>query len=213
MQDKISLLIGSCDSYSHLWKSFDSLLRKYWKIDCHKIFVGETIPIPYKGYENVLPGAAAWGARMLAGLERVKTPYVMLLLEDYFFSEPFGEERLNYGFEMMQKYQADKFCWDTAHPDYRLENLEGNIFKLKSDSMYFTSCQPSIWKTDFLKTCFLPEYSPWCFELSGTERISKESPVVVMEQLEKRFYFNAVRRGLQPSPGLNEFKKKEKLWN
>ena len=40
---KITTLIGSCDSYSPLWKNFDILYNKYWGLETNNILVSETI--------------------------------------------------------------------------------------------------------------------------------------------------------------------------
>ena len=81
MKDKLTVVIGSCDSYQLLWKNFDILYKRYWNLDTKNIFVGESIALPYAGYETVLPGInLPWGQRMLMGLEQVTTPYVCFLL-------------------------------------------------------------------------------------------------------------------------------------
>jgi hypothetical protein len=33
MEDKLSVIIGSCDSYQPLWKNFDILFKRYWNLN------------------------------------------------------------------------------------------------------------------------------------------------------------------------------------
>jgi len=214
MKDKLTVVIGSCDLYSPLWKNFDILYKRYWNLETKNIFVGETIPIPYDGYENVLPGHnIAWGYRMLQGLEKVQTEYVCLLLEDYYFTEPITQDFIKNHVEILNKYSAQKIMFDKLYPPdvYTLKQLEDDLFLFDRNSQYLNSVQPAIWKTDYLKDVLKPHYSPWNFEVEGNAYTSHINPTVLLKARNESVYFNFSRIGGRISEGWEKIFEKEKL--
>lgn len=216
MKDKLTVVIGSCDSYKNMWKNFDILFKRYWNVDTNNIFVGETIPIPYNGYKNVLPGInLPWGQRILEGLDLVKTEYVCLLLEDYYFTENIDTNFIQQHIDILEERGADKVMFDKLYPPdiYSLIQLESDLFQFRRQSMYLNSVQPAIWKTDYIKDVLKPDYSPWDFELKGNFYTSTINPKILLKAREKSVYFNYSRVGGRLSEGWQEVFEKENLTN
>jgi hypothetical protein len=214
MKDKLSVVIGTCDLYSPLWKNFDILYKKYWNVDTRNIFVGETNPILYEGYENILPGNnLPWGYRMLQGINEVKTEYVCLLLEDYYFTEPITKKFIEEHISILEKYSAQKIMFDKLYPPdvYTLKQLENDLFLFDKNSQYLNSVQPAIWKTEYLKDVLKPSYSPWNFEVEGNGYTSMLNPTVLLKAREESVYFNFSRIGGRISEGWEKVFEKEGL--
>jgi len=208
----ISAVIGTCDSYSHLWKNFDILFKRYWKLETANYIAGETLPFPYEGYKSVLPGQCDWGARMLACLEQVQTPYVFFILEDYYLTEEIDETAIQEHIALLEKYNADKIMLDIiGHGEYSLKLLEDNLYVFDLNSNYLNSVQPSIWKTEYLKTVLKKYYSPWQFELEGNLFTSSISPKVLIKARQQPIYFNYARVGGIVSNGWEVVFQKENL--
>ncbi len=213
MKDKLSVLIGSCDSYSKYWNNFDILFKRYWKVNTNNIFVGETKPFS-PSYINVLPGTGLpWGERILAGLDKINTEYVVFLLEDYYLTEEINKTFLEKHVEILKQYNADKVMFDKLYPPnvYYLTQIESDLYKFDQFSPYLNSVQPAIWKTEFLKIVLKPEYSPWEFELKGNDFTSKLIHTILLKARPSSVYFNLVRKGNILSSGWEEIFKKENL--
>lgn len=216
MNNKLTVVIGSCDSYQPLWKNFDILYKRYWNLETNNIFVGETTPIPYDGYYNVLPGKdLSWGYRMLQGLELVSTPYVCFLLEDYYFTETISESFIQDHINIMEQMNADKIMFDKIYPPdvYSLKHLSDDLYQFNNHSMYLNSVQPAIWKTEYIKQVLHPSYSPWQFELDGNSFTQTLTPKIILKAREKSVYFNYARVGGRISEGWQEVFIKEGLTN
>lgn len=213
--NKVSLLVGSSDAYSHVLKNFFILLDRYFRVDCEIILVGETISCG-KDVTEILPGIKPWGERILAGLEKVKAPYCLFFLDDYYLSETFDEDIVENGINLLNEFGADKVLFDVLYPPgvYSLSHQRDNIYSFNLDSDYLLSVQPGLWKTEYLKETLKPEYSPWDFEVLGNSYARKLGRVALLEARSKKLYFNAYRRGGFPEIGLEEFLKSQKLtWN
>ena len=229
--NKLTTVIGSCDSYSPLWKNFDILYDRYWGLETENILVSETISkieTPFIcDYKILTDGTGLkWGERMLKALEHVTTPYVFFILDDYYFTETISEEFLLDKINLMEKYNADKILFDILYPHYTLRELEQNkIYQFEMTSEYLNSVQPGIWKLDYLKKVLKPEYSPWDFEVSGNNFSSQQNGIILLNRLDPiedgndietkkklfRFYHNFVRIGGNISEGWEELYKRENL--
>lgn len=214
LKDKLTVLVGSCDNYRNLWDYFFTLYERYWKVDCEMVFVGETIPVG-RDVVNVLPGNKPWGERILAGLEKVKTPYTCFLLEDYFFRVQVDQTFVEQQFALLEKYQAKKIMFDQAYPPhvYYLDPLEDNLFSFRQDSPYRNSCQPSIQETEYLKKIIKPEFTAWDLELTGNDYSSQLNEKLLLN-VRDRIYFNFARQGGRIEDGGLEFLQSQGLkWN
>jgi hypothetical protein len=214
MKDSLTILVGTCDAYSPIWNNFDILLKRYWDIECDIIVVSETKSMPGDNYINVLPGAGLpWGYRMLCGIDQIKTRYTCFILDDYYMTSKITNDFMQTHIDLMQQYSADKIMFEivTDWVEYKLDHIKDSLYKLKSDSLYLNSVQPSIWKTDFLKTVMKPEYSPWEFELKGNEFTSNLNPTILLNAVPERIYFNFMRSGFKKEDGWEIIFKRENL--
>ena len=227
----ITTLIGSCDSYSPLWKNFDILFNKYWELETENILVSETVSqldTPFiQNYKVLTDGTGLkWGERILKSLEYINTPYVFFILDDYYLTESLSEEFINEKLSLMKKYNADKLLFDIKYPHYTLKELEKNkIYQFEMSSEYLNSVQPGIWKLDYLKKVLKPEYSPWDFEIAGNDFASQQKGIILLDRLDPiedgndietkkilfRFYHNFIRMGGKVSDGWEELYRKENL--
>lgn len=210
----ISLLVCSCDLYNPVVENFNILLDRYWKIDCPKIFCGETIG-GGEEYENALPGAGAWGMRMLAALEKINTEYLIVFCEDYWLSKKIDEKFIQSHIDTLESHNAVKIVTDIVYPypEYTLNPISNNLWEFDKTSKYQTTIQPGIVRTDYFKQLLRPEYTAWDLELLGNETWKELGGKVLLSEQE-RIYFNAFRAGFVKSEGFDEFITKEKLtWN
>ena len=216
MKTKLTTVIGSCDSYSSLWKNFDILFKRYWKVDTTNIFVSETKSILYTGYDNILPGLGLpWGHRMLQALDTVTTPYVCFILEDYYLTESINETFIQEHIDVLEKYNAHKVMFDKLYPAgvYDLTWLTDDLYQFNNHSAYLNSVQPAIWRTDYLKLVLQPNQTPWQFELDGNTITQTYNPTIILKARENSIYFNYARVGGRVSDGWQEIFTKEKLTN
>ena len=209
----ISVLIGTCDSYSPLWKNFDILFKRYWNLQTKNILVSETITYENDLYQTITPGQKQWGERMIAGLDQIDTEYTFFILDDYYLTEPFTKEFVDMHINILEQYNAEKIMMDIDYgePTYFLEHINDDLYKFKNHSDYLNSIQPSIWKTDYLRKIMKPEYSPWNFEIEGNAYTQSLNPLILLKKRSDHMYFNFVRIGGHVSAGWEEVYIKEGL--
>jgi hypothetical protein len=98
---------------------------------------------------------------------------------------------------------------DFANYQY-LESVN-TMHKMSPNSPWLTSVQPAIWRKNELLKFLKPEYSPWDFEVTGSEKAKNNVENYFVAKLDKPIYFNMVRKGKLPSPGWQEFLQEQNL--
>ncbi len=209
----ISVLIGSCDSYSPLWKNFDILFQRYWKLPTKNILVSETESFDSDHYQTITPGRKDWGERILEALKHIETEYVFFVLDDYYLTEPFTQSFVDNHIRILEQHGAVKIMPDIDYgePIYQLDHIKDDLYRFKMSSDYLNSIQPAIWKTEYLKQVLRPEYSPWDFEIKGNDFTKSLNPTILLKARPNHMYFNFVRIGGRISEGWEDLYIKENL--
>jgi hypothetical protein len=211
--NELTLLIGSCDSYSFLWNNFIKLCDKYWEPECKKIIVSETLKIESDSYEFLTPGSNMnWSDRIIKAINKIDTEFIFFILDDYFLREKISSNFINQSINFLKDKNANKLIFTTIPENtYKLSHVENNLYKMNDDSDYLTSVQPAIWRKSFLLECMQKDWNPWQFEINGTELIKNKQNNIYLFHVLETIYFNAVRRGKIMSDGWQEFYQKENL--
>lgn len=167
-----SVLIPSCDAYSDLWDGFFHLFHKFWP-DCpFPVYLGVNQLQPsYPGVINAPAGhGRLWSNRVQDQISSLPTPYVLLMLEDFFLRRPVPTASL---LKCARDWlELDGHCLRLVRrpgPNTRLDG-QPRIGILNRDAPYRVSTQAAIWKKSTLLGLMRPAESIWDFELHGTRR-------------------------------------------
>jgi len=123
-----------------------------------------------------------WTSMMKDTLQKVKTPYILLALDDYFLTEQVDTEKLLNFVQLMKKNNITHIRITPA-TDGIEDYVCDNRFKVISrDSIYRTSLSPAIWnKLDFQR--FLKDdENMWEFETKGRFREHGESLIICVKE-------------------------------
>ena len=107
-QNRMTMLVNSCDAYEDLWQPFFTLLKRYFApLDMRILLNTESKDFHFEGLniECVHSSAATYGERMTDALRRVKTEYTLLMLDDFFLREPVKMDRLH---DLVRWMDADR---------------------------------------------------------------------------------------------------------
>lgn len=214
IKNNLTVLIGSCDAYSSIWKPFQICFDRYWKFDTKNYIVTEKLEVPnYTNTEliTIKSEKSTWAKRMLDGISVANTEFIFFILEDYFFHYPYSYEKMSNWLMDMDKFEINRL--QISPSEFQLyEEIENTPYhKLKTKSNYLISMQPSLWRKSFLMNVLKEEYSPWDFELKGSSLLKNKEHGIFIDRDIPNVYFNAIRKGFKKSKGWDEFIKKEGL--
>jgi hypothetical protein len=213
MYKQVSILIGTCDKYSFLWKDFVCLFNRYWdhELNLVKLFLSETVVAKFDGFQFLTPGSNhSFTDRILYGLERIQTPYVLWLQDDYYFRKKIYKNKFEYYLNFIKNNNVERFGICENSEFYKKEFVSENIWKIKQDSDYSVSLQSSIWNKDFFKRCLVKNENPWEFELNGSKRLNNKNHKIYIETQNPPWYLEAMRKGEYTS-WFFDIKKEENL--
>lgn len=207
----LTTIVGTCDSYLDLLPNFSILYERYFEPKVDTIVVSETQRLDM--YRFLTPGKKQWGERIIQALSETKTEYVFFVLDDYYLSQLLTTEYIEYLLKFMDNHSVNKISI-TPVPDFaRHQYLESinTMHKMAPTSPWLASIQPAIWRKSELLKLLKPHYSPWDFEVQGSEAAKNNVENYFVAKIDKEIYFNMVRKGKQPSPGWQEFLKQQNL--
>lgn len=172
LYDKITILVNSCDRYDDLWIPFFTLFKKYWAPQGIRIVLNtESKEFVFDGLEIecVHPERPddPYGKRMLHVLSQIATPYVIMLLDDFFM-------RKNADWGLIEKIvgwmENDKNivyfncdCTDT-YCDHEADLYPG-FKRIPNGCEYTLNMQAAVWRTKKLMSYWRSDLSPWDWEV------------------------------------------------
>lgn len=201
MRSDLSVLVLSCDKYSHLLPYFTKLFDKYW--ECTDVFpkyiTTETVQGDYKGFTSILTQESNWTNSLAKALNHISTPYVFIILDDIFLIRTMSCFHIERGLGITKALNLDKYIYHYPHEAFigKLDPtpLAPNICKVHQDSEYTMTLQMSIWNVAFLKKCLKEGESPWQFEIEGTLRVNQTIQHLIYMEVVDRFHEEATARG------------------
>lgn len=169
-QDMTIVFIGF-DGYSDMWDDCMKLFHMFWK-DCpyRVLFVNNSKDVKYENVEVLHAGDdAEWSRKVQLAVEKADTPYICLLLEDFFVGEPIDSKVIDDTLKLIK--EDDIRYFKIVNNNRPLKNRDANYKGIKylhvvpENDEYGVSLQAAIWKTDYLKEVLGTEnYNAWKFE-------------------------------------------------
>lgn len=162
------------DGYYDIWEDFLELKEKFWK-DCPypMYIVNQTKELAYKKKYDVTvihAGAdAEYSRKIQTAIEQIDADYLLLVLEDFFFSRPVESKLLENVLNIVKENDLDYFSMPLSEflPNkvgMPFKDYEG-VYDFSPAFEYTLSAQPAIWNKKFLKRCVGSEnYNAWVFE-------------------------------------------------
>lgn len=202
MKDKLSILISSCDKYSHLLPYFSHQFDKYWKSGntYKKYLYTETTVLEHPDYIPILTEESNWTNSLLIALDKLETEYVFIILDDFFLVRNFESFSIENAVKILEETGSDKYVYHYPHVAFQNTldetSLGPNIYKVQQNSEYTMTLQPAIWRISFFKKCLKAGESPWQFEIDGSARVNNTIPhKILMEKIPYGYHREAMCRG------------------
>ncbi|MBP3819461.1 MAG: hypothetical protein J6H31_14290 [Butyrivibrio sp.] len=176
MFENLSVLIVGFDGYEDVWNHDIELMNKYWNDRPKTYLVNSELNPNYEDVEIINAGPnSEWSRKVQVALEKIDTPYVLLLLEDFFITDYVDNSLLE---DVMKTVQKDKILfyqvlvqlinqkWEKGAP------FKGNrdIKIVPRDKKYGINLQAAIWDKEYLKKVVGDgNYNAWVFEVNQLE--------------------------------------------
>ena len=196
----LTVLVTSCDAYRDVETPFLRLFRKHWS-DCsfELVLVAETgrgeVPDTPSFDRVVATGLGKnWCQMLVEALEKIDTPYVLMLMNDYFLDAPVDTETIKRRLAQAIEFNVVNLRLN-PNPPGRFRWRDTDLLEYPKNTAYCVTCQTGIWNRKYLLDLAKRNKSAWEFERYGSFMVGDEKrPLLVTP--EKEFPFvDAVHKG------------------
>ncbi len=175
MADRLSIYVSSFDDYADIWPVFFTRFFKHWPNCPFPVYLG-TVSKTHDD-ARVLPLHAAdhknWSSRAIEHLQQVKSPYVLMMLEDFMLDCPVDSDLLSKLVALMDRFDLHAIRLfpepppALAMPGVPLIGFQG------LGQLNRTSTHATIWRRESLLELIHPGESLWEFEVNGSVRSNR----------------------------------------
>ena len=176
MKDKVAILVNSCDKYESVWDPFFTFFQKSWR-DCpYKIYLNTELKTYHNNHVKVevlnCTKKVGWSLRLKRALKRIKSKYIIFLLEDFFLLEKVNQKELDRTISIMEKdSRISVIDFEYVERIKGYPTLFEGYEQRDVNSMYLLNCQAAIWRRKDLIRFLSPYEDPWQFEMYGSHRV------------------------------------------
>jgi hypothetical protein len=179
MQDRLSILISSCDKFSDLWDENIKAFKRYWKDNpCETYLVTDAKTEWFNSIVKVIvaEGENNFPLRIKYALDSITTPYVLVTLDDYFLIRHVDNEKISYLLDRMEneKIQYLSLYNRRITKESKYKPLK-ELTPIDLTRKYAITLYPAIWNVNFLKKTVKDNLSPWLYEVSLTKTAVEEN--------------------------------------
>ncbi len=174
--DRCSVYIPSWDGYADLWPPMIALLDLHWKDRPFETYIGSNeLSASALGVHTApAPGASPnWSDRTLMQLGAIKTPFVLMMLEDWFLREKVDTSAVVSLLDKLESLEGDAV---RLVPEPAPTNpVPGalNFGFVAPGVVLRTNTHATIWRTESLRRLIRAGESLWEFEVNGSVRSNK----------------------------------------
>lgn len=174
----VTLVVPSCDKYEACWDPLFLSLEKFWP-DCpfaKVLFTNKSEPV-IRGVRVLALGEDRdWSSNLLCGLEQIDTPFVLLIVEDGWFTKKVLTAPIFDFLRILADGEADYLRLRPSPPPDFPYSRDGRLGILAEGAAYRTASPFSIWRKGTLGEVLKAGESAWDFELTAPVRTRTYGP-------------------------------------
>jgi len=173
-----TVFISSSDSYSDLWPVFFELFRKQWPEYEGKIYLNteeSSFSFPGLNIECTMTGRQGkFGRTFRAGLEKVESDSLMLIMIDYLFTGRVDNKKVESFFSYFKKNNLDSLCLAFLDFPNTTSSEIRELYHVHPPAPHkMFSYQIAFWKKSVLYQMAMEHENPWTSEWYGSKRAEK----------------------------------------
>jgi hypothetical protein len=194
------ILVISCDRYADLWPVFLKVFQTQWP-DCpYELCIGSNFLQAPDGARTVAIGEDVnWADGVQRMLDAISESHVIVMLEDFLLTERVDTGSIERLVDIAYKEDIDCLRLSPLPEPSPLPTQAVSRYPdlgvVESGTLYRVSAQPAIWSVSALRGYLIAGFTPWEFELLGTQLSEHRSHTFWGPFQPRLHYFHAVEKG------------------
>lgn len=168
--NKLAIVVVSCDKYSDLWEDVFSLLDLHWKDRPFDLYLAtDNKPFEHEGVKVIHFGnIRQWMLCTRKAVEKIDAPYILFLMEDYFVIKDIDTRVIEEDLIFMEENGGD--FMNIHQKPYFLKEVDSHFVTdsiriIPNNTRYGLDTAGAIWKKDFfLEQLSREDGDAWRFE-------------------------------------------------
>lgn len=167
--DKLSIIVMSCDKYSGIWNDFFNLKDRFWP-DCpYKTYLAtDSKEFVRDGVETIHFGnIREWSRCVRETINKIDTPYFCLWLEDALICEKVDNSVIESDLNYIIENKVDYFCIEIKRrfkPEL-MQEAAPHIRVIDPHQRYGVDSAVAIWEKAYFMEKLQKDCSAWQFEV------------------------------------------------
>lgn len=209
----LSLVIFTCDKFSDLWDAGLSLLEQNWGNRNIKTYLVTDAPTDrrFNDVEVISAGVGSeMSQRMKKILDIIDTDYLLVTLDDYFFTKPIDDSKIERCLQIVEKEKIDYFrLYTFINAKYFKEKYADypDVYRVTTDARYNINLYPAIFSKAFLMSTVDEVKNAWQYEVSLTRKGAAYGANCALIRPNALYMLDVVRKGKLLRPAARYLKK------
>ena len=198
LEDRLTLLINTCDAFSDLWDYHFRFLEENWSDRKLKtcLLTDRATDRSFEGVEVMSAGEGKeFPERIAEFSETADTEYVLLTLDDYFPVKKIDNGKIERLLDIMDKEGIDYLRLFPDPNSHRSFGDHKGLYEISLDEKYAVNLYQAIWRTSFLKKTVGKRRSIWNFEVSLTGSAKQNGAKCVLSKGGEFEILDVIRKG------------------
>jgi len=198
LNNKLSIIIHTCDKYSDLWEGQIKLLNENWSnrnietflvTDLNRNIIYDNIKILSAGQGKEL------SQRTSFALQFIKTEYVFITLDDYFLLRPVSSEKIERLINIMDKENIDYIRLFSDPNSFKKFKKYKKLYEISLNKNYEVNLYQGIWRKSFIEKTLKEPLNAWQYEVSLTGIARETNAKCVLSKGNEYKILDVVRKG------------------
>lgn len=198
LNNRLTMLIHSCDKFFDLWESHAFLLNNNWRDRgfCTILVSDKYRDIQLDGIEMHFAGEGMeLSDRAKYALQFVNTEYVLITLDDYFPVNRIESDRIERLLDIMDREELDYVRLFNDPNSHKKFKDYDNIYEITLDGNYQVNMYQGIWRKSFIEKTIKSSMNAWQYEVSLTEIARTVGAKCVLSKGHEFDILDVVRKG------------------
>jgi hypothetical protein len=168
---ELPVLVVSCDRYADLWRPFFELFWRRWRDCSGPVYLGTN----YQSFDDprvqtLRVGADVnWAGGVISMLDRIRTDYVIVMLEDFLLMETVDNARIQRLANIASSEGLGCLRLYSIFPPETIVTRYPGLGVFVPGAKWRVTAQAAIWNVATLRRLLVPGFSAWDFELIGSQ--------------------------------------------
>lgn len=198
MNERLTLLIHTCDKFSDLWDAHVKLLNTNWADrDVRTILVSDKYnATELQGVELMYAGEGTeLSERTSYALQNINTEYILITLDDYFLTKEVDNKKIERLLDIMDNEKLDYIRLFTDPNSHKKYKDYQKLYQISLDTNYQVNLYQGIWRKSFVEKTIGETMNAWQYEVSLTPIARNLGANCVLSKGKEFEILDVVRKG------------------